>query len=201
MAGGLGRDTRYVKIAPAMQPLIASTEEELARKEKELEELLHPDVAISQMQLLIGADAIRLADHDPNGPLPEMSTTRGNQTFQAHVVEMARKDDLTIAQTAKRLAASRFNRSFYGTPEQVADTMEAWFHGYGADGFVVTPAMLPSGLYDLCDHVVPLLQKRGVFREDYEGKTLRENLGLPRPPSRHVGHPELHKEVSVWQAR
>jgi FMN-dependent oxidoreductase (nitrilotriacetate monooxygenase family) len=197
-AAALGRDPEHIKVAPSAQPIVGSTEEEAARKAQELADLVHPDVAITQMQQLLGADTVRLFDYPPDGPLPPMKVTKQNQTFQAHIVEMARKDDLSIAELAKRLAASRLSGAFNGTPEQVADKMESWFQNRGADGFSITPAKLPSGFYDFAEQVVPILQRRGLFREEYEGVTFRENLGLPRPRSRHEGHPELHREPSIW---
>jgi FMN-dependent oxidoreductase (nitrilotriacetate monooxygenase family) len=197
-AAKLGRNPDHVKICPSIQPLIASSEAELARKDQELADLVHIDVALSQMQHYLGSDVIRLSDHDVDGPLPDMAVTKGNQTFQKHVIDMARKDNLTIREIAKQIAAQRFSGGFRGTPEQVADSLEEWFQTRAADGFCVTPALLPSGLDDFCDQVVPILQKRGLFREEYEYSTLRENLGLPRPVNQHVGHPELHREPAVW---
>ncbi len=197
-AAGFGRDPDHVKIAPSAQPVIGSTEAEVAQREKELADLVHPEVAITQMQQLLGADAVRLFDHPLDGPLPPMKVTQQNQTFQAHIIEMARKEDLNITQLAQKLAAAKLSGPFSGTPEKVADTLEAWFQGRGADAFCINPAQLPVGLNDFANEVVPILQKRGLFREEYEGRTFRENLGVPRPQSRHVGHPERHREPSIW---
>ncbi len=197
-AAVLGRDPDHIKIAPSIQPVIASTDAELKRKTDALADLVHMDVALSQMQRFLGSDAIRLGDYDVDDRLPEMKVTTGNQTFQAHVIDIARKGDLTIGQTARHLAATLFSGAFRGTPESVADTLETWFQTRGADAFCLSPGLLPSGLDDFCDQVVPILQKRGLFREEYEGETLRENLGLPRPPNRHDGHPELHREPNIW---
>ncbi len=85
-----------------------------------------------------------------------------------------------------------------GTPEQIADALQSWFEGGAADGFSLAPNYLPDGLTEFVDHIVPVLQKRGLFRMDYEGQTLRENLGLPRPENRYVRNPEFHVEPAIW---
>jgi alkanesulfonate monooxygenase SsuD/methylene tetrahydromethanopterin reductase-like flavin-dependent oxidoreductase (luciferase family) len=92
---------------------------------------------------------------------------------------------LTVRQLLGRLGGGRGHRTFAGTPEQVADALQHWWENGAADGFNVMPPVLPSGLTAFVDHVVPILQRRGLFRSEYEGKTLRENYGLPRPPNRN----------------
>ena len=84
------------------------------------------------------------------------------------------------------MPGARGQRTVKGTAEQIADEMEAWFNAYAVDGFLVQPAVLPSDLDDFCRMVIPELQHRGLFRTDYEGTTLRENLGLPHPASRYA---------------
>jgi FMN-dependent oxidoreductase (nitrilotriacetate monooxygenase family) len=197
-AEALGRSREHLKICPSIQPVVASTEAELECKVQELADLMHIDVALSLMQRFVGPDVIRLRDYSLDDKLPELKVTSGNQTFQAHVVDIARKGDLTIGQTARRLAASLFSGGFRGTPESIADSLEAWFHARAADGFCLSPGLLPTGLDDFCNEVVPILQKRGLFRTEYEGRTLRENLGLPRPDNQYVVHPERHKEPAIW---
>lgn len=97
------------------------------------------------------------------------------------VVELARREKLTVRQLIGRLGGGRGHRTFAGTPEQVADAIQHWWENGAADGFNIMPPVLPSGLETFVDQVVPLLQKRGLFRTEYEGKTLREHYGLPRP--------------------
>ena len=94
----------------------------------------------------------------------------------------ARRDNLTVRQMLSRLGGGRGHRTFAGTPEQVADSLEEWFTDGAADGFNVMPAALPSGLEAFVDHVVPILQQRGLFRTEYAGTTLRDHYGLPVPP-------------------
>jgi FMN-dependent oxidoreductase (nitrilotriacetate monooxygenase family) len=197
-AAALGRDPDHIKVAPSMQPILGSTEAEVKRKEKELADLIDPVLAITQMQQMLGSDTIRLFDYPADGPLPPMKVTKQNQTFQSHIIAMAEKDNLSIAEVATHLAARKLSGPYSGTPEQVADKMEMWFQNRAADAFCLSPATLPTGLFEFCDQVVPILQKRGLFREEYEGVTFREHLGLPRPKSRHEGHPELHQEPSIW---
>lgn len=99
---------------------------------------------------------------------------------------MAHRENLTIRQLYERVAISRGHNCIVGTPEQVADLMQEWFTQGGADGFNILPPNLPGGLEDFVDQVVPELQRRGLYRMDYEGTTLRENLGLAIPPSPHA---------------
>jgi alkanesulfonate monooxygenase SsuD/methylene tetrahydromethanopterin reductase-like flavin-dependent oxidoreductase (luciferase family) len=113
--------------------------------------------------------------------MPDIPLTNGGQWVQQELVRMARAEDLTLGQLAKRATVSRASFSMAGTPEQVADVLEDWFRSGAADGFSLSPNYLPGGLEDFVDMVVPLLQKRGLFRTEYQGSTLRENLGLPRP--------------------
>ena len=98
---------------------------------------------------------------------------------------MARRENLTIRQIALRVAGARGKAVVRGSPQQIADIMEEWFVNEACDGFNIMPPYLPGALNDFVDLVVPELQRRGLFRTEYEGKTLRENLGLPRPESRH----------------
>ena len=95
---------------------------------------------------------------------------------------LARRERLTVRQLIGRLGGGRGHRTFTGTPEQVADAIEDWFDSGAADGFNIMPAVLPSGLEAFVDHVVPILLRRGLFRTEYTGTTLRDHYGLPRPP-------------------
>src|SRR5690606_30477752 len=99
---------------------------------------------------------------------------------------LARRDGLTLRQLIARLAGGRGHRVVAGTPEQIADQLEEWFTGGAADGFNIMPPILPGGLEDFVDHVIPELRIRGLFRYEYEGRTLRDHYGLARPVARHV---------------
>jgi alkanesulfonate monooxygenase SsuD/methylene tetrahydromethanopterin reductase-like flavin-dependent oxidoreductase (luciferase family) len=102
-------------------------------------------------------------------------------------VNIARRGNLTVRQLLRALGGGVGHRIIVGTPEQIADDIEAWFKAGAADGFNLMPDVLPSGLEVFVDNVVPILQKRGLFRHDYAGTTLRSHFGLPHPPSRFAG--------------
>jgi alkanesulfonate monooxygenase SsuD/methylene tetrahydromethanopterin reductase-like flavin-dependent oxidoreductase (luciferase family) len=124
-----------------------------------------------------------LSVHDLDKPLPELTSARGNQSRQKLVAKLAREEGLTLRQLGKRFGASRSHRILAGTPQQIADSMEEWFEKLGCDGFNIMPPYLPGGLDEFVELVVPELQKRGLFRDEYSGSTLRDHLGLRRPES------------------
>jgi len=124
-----------------------------------------------------------------DGPLPDIPDQWGavtGQTSLRNVVGWAREEGLTIRQLYERFAGARGQRTLKGSPIEIADDMAKWFLSYGVDGFLVQPAYLPGGLDDFVELVIPELQSRGLFRADYNGATLRENLGLKRPASRYA---------------
>jgi alkanesulfonate monooxygenase SsuD/methylene tetrahydromethanopterin reductase-like flavin-dependent oxidoreductase (luciferase family) len=128
---------------------------------------------------------VDLSGYPLDGPLPDVLPTEddvnGNKSRFTLVAELARRDRLTIRQIIARLGGGRGHRVFAGTPEQIADQLEGWFREGAADGFNVMPPILPTGLEDFVDHVVPILQRRGLFRTEYTGQTLRDHYGLERP--------------------
>ena len=134
----------------------------------------------------------------PKTPLPEIATTEGGQWVQEQIVKMAREEKLTIRELARRVVVSRASLVRAGTPEQIADFCEEWFRAGAADGFSITPNYLPGNLDEFADGVVPVLQRRGLFRTDYEGDTLRENLGLERPDNSFSLDPSLGTEPKIW---
>lgn len=118
--------------------------------------------------------------------LPEESEINGNQSRFTLVRDLGVREGLTVRQAIARLGGGRGHRTFTGTPEQVADTLEDWFTHGAADGFNVMSPLLPSQLEVFVDTVVPLLQERGLFRTEYAGTTLRDHYGLPRPESEYA---------------
>ena len=192
-----GRHPDDCKIMTAVQPMIADSEDEARATLAQLNDLIHPDLAISMLQLALG-NVVDLTALDPNGPLPPVPVTNANRSTQQRVVEWAERDGLSIAQIAKRVAAARTSKVDAGTPAQIADLLQSWFEGSAADGFVIASAYYPGMLDRFVDGVVPLLQERGLFRTEYEGRTLRDNLGLARPASRHENRPDLHIEPEIW---
>jgi FMN-dependent oxidoreductase (nitrilotriacetate monooxygenase family) len=194
-AAAFGRNPAHMAVLPSVQLLVRSSEAEAKAAQEELLHLIPEPLAWATLQMQIGFD---LSEYSPNDKMPDIPLTNGGQWVQQELVRIARTEDLTLGQLAKRATVSRASFSMAGTPEQVADTLEDWFHAGAADGFSLSPNYLPGGLDDFVDQVVPILQKRGLFRTEYEGATLRENLGLPRPDNSFVADPALGGEPDLW---
>jgi FMN-dependent oxidoreductase (nitrilotriacetate monooxygenase family) len=177
-----GRSPDELKILPGISPILGRTEAEAREREAELNALITPDYGLRQLSKMLDHD---VTGYPLDGPLPDVgSFTEGGQSRFELVVGLARREDLTIRQLLERLAGGRGHRVFAGTPVEVADELESWFTGGAADGFNVMPPTLPGGLDDFVDLVVPELQRRGLFRTEYTGTTLREHYGLARPVHR-----------------
>jgi len=175
-----GRDPGHLKILPALSTIVGATRYEAEDKADRLRGLLHPAVALSHLSYWLGG--YDLSGHPLDGPLPELPLTNQSQSAQRRIYDMARREELTIRQLAQRITDDA--GTIVGTPVDIADHIEAWFTGYAADGFNVIFPYLPGTLDDFATGVVPELQRRGLFRTAYESRTLRGNLGLPRPQSR-----------------
>ena len=176
----LGRDPDHLKILPGAFVVVGDTVEEARRKRAHLDSLVHYDSGIASLSAALGTDA---SGFDPDGLLPEIPETNASKSGRERIVELAARERLTVRQLAQKVG-SYSGLAFVGTPATVAEEMEAWLASEAADGFNVMFPYLPEGLDDFVDRVVPELQRRGLFRREYEGQTLRENLGLPRPPNR-----------------
>ena len=178
----VGRNPDHVRILPGIVPILGGTEAEALALERQLDDLLVHEHALQQLASDIGVPADQI---DLDGPLPERirpaTDIEGNRTRYELTVAFAQRENLTVRQVLAKLGGGRGHRTFAGTPEQVADTIEEWFTQGAADGFNVMPAVLPSGLEAFVDHVVPILQERGLFRREYAGTTLRDHYGLPVP--------------------
>lgn len=196
-AAAYGRDRAHLLITPSMQTVIGGTEAEAQEKAAYLDSLIHPDLALSWLQMSLGG--VDLSNHDLDGPLPEIPPTKGGHSLRQGIIDRAKRFNLTIRQIATHVAATRLGERFVGTPEQVAETLIHQFQNGAADGFVISAPWLPGGLTEFIDTVVPIFRRKGLFRTEYEGTTLRENLGLPRPPNRFVQDPSLHVEPEIWQ--
>ena len=192
-----GRDPDQCKILSSIHPVSAASEAEAVAIARELHDLIHPDLALSMLQSALG-DVLDLAGVDPDGPLPDIPETNASQSIQTRVVELARRESLSVIEIARRVAAGQMSRHMTGSHAQVADMMQDWFDAGACDGFVISAPYLPGSLEAFVGGVVPILQARGRFRSEYEGATLRENMGLERPISRHVGRPHLHVEPEIW---
>jgi alkanesulfonate monooxygenase len=176
----IGREPDHLKILPAAFVVVGDTLQEARAIRAKLDSLVHYDSAIASLSIALGHDASRF---DPDGPLPEVPETNASQSGRARVVELARSEGLTVRQLAQRLGGYG-GLAFVGTAQSIADDMQEWLDSEGSDGFNVMFPWLPGGLDAFVDKVVPELQRRGIFRREYEGRTLRENLGLPRPGNR-----------------
>jgi FMN-dependent oxidoreductase (nitrilotriacetate monooxygenase family) len=181
-----GRTQADVKILPGLYPVVGRTESEAREKFDFLQSLIHPSVGLAVLEHTIG---VPLSHLPLDGPVPEMADTNGPLSRQRLLLEAARRDKLTLWELCLLNAGPRGHLLTVGTPRQIADVMEHWFKNGACDGFNVMPAWLPGSLTDFVDMVIPELQRRGLFRTEYEGKTLRENLGLPTPASRFQNMP------------
>ena len=176
----LGRSRDDLKMLPGAFVVVGETVDEARAKRARLDSLVHYDSAIASLSIALGHD---VSGFDPDAPLPEIPETNASRSGRERVVELARREGLTVRQLAQRLGGYA-GLAFVGTPASIADEMEEWLFSEGSDGFNIMFPYLPGGLDDFVDMVVPELQRRGLFRREYEGSTLRENLGLRRPENR-----------------
>ncbi|QKC87317.1 LLM class flavin-dependent oxidoreductase [Mesorhizobium sp. NZP2234] len=174
-----GREPDDIKIMPGVSPVVAQTEAEAREKHEELQELIPDDVGVALLSSYLSISD--LGRYPIDGPLPELPESEGMKSRQALVVEQSRRNGLSIRQLARHFAGARGHWRIVGTAAQVADELQARFEGGAADGFNVMPSYFPGELDAFATLVVPELQRRGLFRQDYEGLTLRDHLGLKRP--------------------
>ena len=180
-AKAAGRNPDHIKILPGCLVVTGDTDEEARAKRALLDSLVHPDSGIANLSIALGCDA---SQFDLDAPLPDdIPESNASKSGRERVIARARRDNLTVRQLAQT-AGSYGGLAMVGTPETIADEMEEWFFGNACDGFNIMFPSVPGGLDDFVERVVPELQRRSLFRREYEGKTLRENLGLPRPENR-----------------
>jgi len=178
-----GRRPEHLKVMPGFNAIVGRTDAEAEEKHQFLQSLIHPDVGRQLLSTELGVD---LSSCDVDGPLPYDRIDVASTAQRKMLVDQAKRENLTIRQFYLRYAGARGQRTVKGSPQRIADEMEEWFLSEGVDGFLVQPPYLPGGLKDFVDLVIPELQRRGLFRTEYQGRTLRENLGLPRPASRYA---------------
>lgn len=178
-----GRNPDSVAVMPGFMPVIGDSFEDAAEKLKELNRWTDIKSAMPLLEERIGHS---LADYDLDGPLPDLPISDQLRSRAELLRDLARRENLTIRDLALRVAAGRGHHIVLGTPEQIADRMQEWFEGKAADGFNVMPPYFPGGLEDFNKKVVPILQKRGLFRTEYTGSTLRDHLNIARPEIKHT---------------
>jgi alkanesulfonate monooxygenase SsuD/methylene tetrahydromethanopterin reductase-like flavin-dependent oxidoreductase (luciferase family) len=168
-----GREPDDLKIMPALCPVVARTRAEAQAKYDELQALIDPLAGLGSLYSAFGD----LSGYPLDGPVPDGSLgPQEHRSLSAQLVERVRREKPTIRELYLRSGLTGSAR--IGTPADIADAMQEWFEASACDGFNITPATLPGGGEDFVAMVVPELQRRGLFRTDYEGRTLRENLGL-----------------------
>lgn len=186
-----GRDPESLRIMPAATVFVGRTRAEAEGKYEMMQDLVHERTGLALVYSRMGD----LSDHPLDGPVPKPRYSNSMmQSGARRFYDMARRDNLTLRQLGRRLGAGTWGRPpVMGTAEDVADHFQEWFEAGVADGFNITPGSLPHGIRDFADLVVPELQRRGLFRTEYEGPTLRDQLGLPK----HRTHWERAREVAV----
>ena len=177
----LGRDIDHLKILPACLVVVGDTIEEARAKRAHLDSLIHYETAIASLSIVLGHDASKF---DPDMPLPDIPESNASKSARERAIDLAKTENLTVRQLAQRLGGFS-GLAIVGTPKTIADEMEEWLMTGGCDGFTIMFPFLPEGLDSFVDQVIPELQDRGLFRKEYEGTTLRENLGLPRPANQY----------------
>jgi FMN-dependent oxidoreductase (nitrilotriacetate monooxygenase family) len=177
-----GRRPEHVPILPGVMPIIGETDSQAKEQLDRLQGWLTSSNALTLVSQRLGYD---IAGYPLDGPVPDFpqKTDRG-QAFSNTLLEMARREKMTLRDLYNITAAARGHWVIYGTPKRIADVFEEWFAAERADGFVVMPAYFPGAFDDFVNLVVPELQRRGLYRREYSGPTLRDHLGLARPPAR-----------------
>ena len=176
-----GRDPSSLHIMPGVCPVIGRTEEEARALYAQLQGWIDPAAALALLSDRLGHD---VSGYPLDEPLPDLPQSDQLRSRAKLLTDLARREGLTLRDLYYLVAGARGHRIVWGTPEQVADALEEWFTGGAADGFNIMPPYFPGQFDDFVDLVVPILRRRGLFREHYEGTTLREHLGLARPANR-----------------
>ena len=183
-AARFGRGPDEIIIMPGLNPVVGRTRAEAAEKQRHFQSLIHPDVGRELLSNALGG--VDLGGVDIDAPLPDHIISPEQRRTDARISYLFR-EQLTVRQMYEKYGGARGQRTVVGTAEDIADQMQEWFVGRAVDGFLIQPPHLPAGLDEFVEQVIPVLQERRLFRTEYEGATLRENLGLRRPPSTYAG--------------
>jgi FMN-dependent oxidoreductase (nitrilotriacetate monooxygenase family) len=179
-----GRDPSHLRILPGFVPVVGRTEDEAREHYEQLSSRVTDEQAIQAISRLAGG--LNLADYPIDGPLPELPPSNAAVARQKMLIDLARSENLSIRELGRRFAGGQGHRLVWGTPQKLADEMQEWLEAEACDGFCVLFPYFPRGIEDFVQLVIPELQKRGIFRTEYTGKTLRENLGIPIPGNRYA---------------
>ncbi|MEK5077558.1 LLM class flavin-dependent oxidoreductase [Solibacillus sp. FSL W7-1436] len=193
-----GRNPEDLKILPGAFIVVAETEEEAIAKHQQLNNYITPEVGLAYLSGFTGVD---LSKHDFEGPIPDFNGQQidgTNPNIRANIVKgiVEAKDLKTLRELYNNIAGARGHREIVGTPSQVADQLQEWFENDAADGFNIMAPTFPQGFNDIVELVIPELQRRGLFKTEYAGTTLRENLGLKRPVNPNI-QPKIPQEVPL----
>lgn len=190
----LGRDPDLIKVLPGISPYIGSTQAEAKELQDQIDDLIQPEYSLGQLRRLVDVD---LSTYDLDDPFPrEAVRIEGDRKDSSRVgviLDIIDREQPTIRQLLRRLAGARGHWVTAGTPRDIADRIQEWFENGAADGFNVMPPYFTGGFDVFVDEVVPILRRRGLFRTEYTGRTLREHYGLPRPISQYT--------LARWAAR
>ena len=170
-----GRAPDELAVLPGVMPIVGDSDAEAREKLAKLQSWISPTNATTLVASRIGYD---VSGHPLDGPVPPPPPALNSRTFASVLYEMARRENMTLRDLYNLTAAARGHWVLCGTPRTIADTLEEWFVERAADGFNILPAYFPGAFSDFVDRVVPELQRRGLFRRDYEGTTLRDHFGL-----------------------
>ncbi|GBF76597.1 LLM class flavin-dependent oxidoreductase [Paenibacillus sp. 598K] len=177
-----GRTADQCHILPGLLPVVGATEKEAQEKYEHLQSLIDDDGAYS---LLSERFQLDMRSYELDEPVPDVPETPGHKSRPQLLLKLAREKGYTLRELYREVAGARGHRIVVGTPVQLADHIQQWFDGHAADGFNIMPPYMPGGLKDFTQGVIPELQNRGLFREDYDGSTLRQHLGLHKPENRY----------------
>lgn len=178
-----GRPPESILIMPGVLAVVGRSKAEAEDKYAKLQALIHPDLGVAYLSEMLGTD---VSSYPLDEPLPDVPLTNSQQGRQKVIIEMARRENLTIRQLYQRVAGQRAHRTVCGTAADIADSLEHWHKTAAADGFNILALTHPYGFVDFIEGVVPELRRRSLFRTEYEGRTLRDNLGLSRPANRYA---------------
>jgi FMN-dependent oxidoreductase (nitrilotriacetate monooxygenase family) len=181
------RPNHDILVMPGLCPFIGPTDEAAQEKLEALQRLIHPRLGVAMLSDLVGG--YDLSGYDVDGPLPALPPSNGNQSRRGLIEKLA-AEGLTIRGLYERMTIARGHLVLVGSYRRVAETMAEWLTSGAADGFNIMPPYLPGDLTEFVDHVIPELQRIGVYKDGYRTGTLRDKLGLRRPPSRYASPPQ-----------